>query len=36
MGNGMGDGGEGLHTWIFSEGGRTGRDGAAIEVLRSC
>jgi dihydrofolate reductase len=31
MGNGMGDGGEALHTWIFSEGGRTGRDGAAIE-----
>ena len=21
MGNGMGDGGEELHTWIFSEGG---------------
>src|ERR1700716_3094671 len=31
MGDGMGDGGERLHTWIFSEGGRTGRDGAAIE-----
>ena len=31
MGNGMGDGGEELHTWMFSEGGRTGRDGAAIE-----
>jgi dihydrofolate reductase len=31
MGNGMGDGGEGLHTWIFSAGGRTGRDGAAVE-----
>jgi hypothetical protein len=30
-GDGMGDGGEGLHTWISSEGGRTGRDGAAIE-----
>ena len=31
MGNGMGDGGESLHTWMFSEGGRTARDGAAIE-----
>jgi dihydrofolate reductase len=31
MGNGMGDGGEELHTWIFSPSGRTGRDGAAIE-----
>jgi dihydrofolate reductase len=31
MTNGMGDGGEDLHTWVFSEHGRTGRDGAAIE-----
>ena len=31
MGNGMGDGGERLHTWIFAEGGPTGRDGAAVE-----
>ena len=36
MGNGMGDGSEELHTWIFSEGGWTGRDGAALKVLRSC
>ena len=28
---GMGDGGEELHTWIFAEGGPTGRDGAAVE-----
>jgi len=31
MGNGMGDGGEELHTWMFAEGGSTVRDGAAIE-----
>ena len=31
MGNGMGDGGDELHTWVFAEGGLTGRDGAAIE-----
>jgi riboflavin biosynthesis pyrimidine reductase len=35
MGNGMGDGGEGLHAWIFSEGGRTGRDGACSTSARS-
>jgi len=31
IGNGMGDGGEGLHTWVFSEGGRMGRGGVAVE-----
>ena len=31
IGNGMGDGGEELHNWIFAEGGPTGRDGAAVE-----
>ncbi len=31
MGNGMGDGGEELHDWMWSEVGRTGRDGAAVE-----
>ena len=31
MGNGMGDGGEELHTWMFAEGGPTVRDGATVE-----
>jgi len=31
MGNGMGDGGEELHSWMFAEGGRTRRDGAASQ-----
>jgi dihydrofolate reductase len=31
IGNGMGDGGEDLHTWIFAEGGRTGRDGTPVD-----
>jgi hypothetical protein len=31
MANPMGDGGEGLHTWMGSEAGRTGRDGMAVE-----
>ena len=31
MENPMGDGGEGLHTWMESEDGRTGRDGTAVE-----
>jgi len=31
MENPMGDGGEGLHTWMGSEAGRTGRDGTAVE-----
>src|SRR3989442_497754 len=31
MGNGMGDGGEELHTWMFAEGRPTVRDGATIE-----
>ena len=31
MENPMGDGGEGLHTWMESEAGRTGRDGTAVE-----
>jgi hypothetical protein len=34
MGNGMGNGGEELHTWIFAEGGRTGRNGTLIKGLR--
>jgi dihydrofolate reductase len=31
IGNGMGDGGEELHDWMWSEAGRTGRDGTAVE-----
>jgi dihydrofolate reductase len=31
IGNGMGDGGEELHEWMWSEAGRTGRDGTAVE-----
>ncbi|CAA9257591.1 MAG: Dihydrofolate reductase homolog [uncultured Chloroflexi bacterium] len=31
MGNGLGDGGEQLHDWMFSGGASTGRDGVAIE-----
>ena len=31
MENSMGDGGEGLHEWMGSEAGRTGRDGTAVE-----
>ena len=31
MGNGMGDGGEELHDWMWSEAGRTGRDGTAVD-----
>ena len=33
MGNGMGDGGEELHDWMFGEdaGGRTGRAGEVVE-----
>ena len=36
MGNGMGDGGERLHTWIFSEGGRTGGTARPLRALTSC
>src|ERR687892_576021 len=32
MENPMGDGGEGLHDWMGSEGGRTGRGGAGDEL----
>ena len=31
MENPMGDGGEGLHTWMESEGGRAGSGGTAVE-----
>jgi dihydrofolate reductase len=31
IGNGMGDGGEELHNWIFSENGQTAPDGSPIE-----
>jgi dihydrofolate reductase len=31
VGNGMGDGGEQLHEWMFREGGRTGRGGEVLE-----
>ena len=31
MENPMGDGGEGLHEWMWSAAGRTGRDGTAVE-----
>jgi len=31
--NGMGDGGEALHEWMFHEGGRTGIRGGALEDL---
>ncbi len=31
MENPMGDGGEGLHTWMETEAGRAGRGGAAVE-----
>jgi hypothetical protein len=36
MGNGMGDGGEELHTWMFPRA--AGRDGTArpSRVLRNC
>jgi dihydrofolate reductase len=30
-GNGMGDGGEQLHEWMFREGGRAGRGGEPLE-----
>jgi dihydrofolate reductase len=31
IGNGMGDGGEQLHEWMFREVGQTGQDGTAVE-----
>lgn len=31
--NGMGDGGEALHEWMFHEGGKTGHRGEALEEL---
>jgi dihydrofolate reductase len=31
MDNPMGDGGEGLHEWMWSEAGRTGRDGTMVD-----
>jgi len=33
MNNAMGDGGEGLHEWMFQEGGKTGHRGEALEDL---
>jgi hypothetical protein len=38
IGNVMGDGGEEIHDWMWSEAGRTGRDGTArpSRVPRSC
>ena len=33
IGNGMGDGGEQLHEWMWREGGRTGRGGEVLEDL---
>lgn len=31
--NGMGDGGEGLHEWMFHQGGKTGHRGEVLEDL---
>src|SRR5205807_2484605 len=31
MDNPIGDGGEGLHTWMFADGGPTGPDGATVK-----
>ena len=36
MGNGMGDGGEGLHTWMFARADRRGGTARPVRVLRSC
>ena len=33
VGNPMGDGGEALHAWMWSEGGRTGSGGEVLEDL---
>ena len=33
IGNGMGDGGEQLHEWMWREAGRTGRGGEVLEDL---
>lgn len=33
MDNGMGDGGEALHEWMFHQGGKTGHRGEALEDL---